>query len=711
MTDFLVGVTVDRVQSFIYSYFDKSIQQRQTDADTLKLIRNSSRRISFGLQEEINEKFGAIKQWLPSCSGGYYFVIEADVADGLRNRLQELFETYYRESQGLIRLRYHVLEYPQASPGTEDETSLSKLKEMKAHLKSKQCLVSVIQENRGLLFSFQEPTSLQAKASTDFVPSDSAKQPCFVKSINELLPHSTAESVDVAGVQHDNKTKQKDSKSASPFRVAIIKADIDGAGDFFSQVDDMTSLKKASDILNQIICEEKLHKEARQMQLRLYPVYVTGDDIFFITALSDLPAGVRLCSNLLKRINQAFASNNVMCNKKSAKMTISIGIDVAFNDHPIRYYYGRVEEQLKIAKTRAQTKPLDLLLTKYLTQRVCINDCVYYEFETPSTNEKDKFNATKEGIPIWSHLMRDVRVLKYVRNQHKDETESTRSFVFNLLNALLESGVTDTTITEKERRVKRRRLVNVLLHFLFPDSLKPLMSTRKDVNSIGAEHKQLVKHEILINGKILSKFLQMGYGEEGGTGKLGFTEVYEQALNYLRILLLFTDTRFDINIESLNSEDELERDYKRAKRALLVESQNFLLSGLRENGLWGCFVEHKENIQGSNGSYELFIPGLPLKTAAFYKLKRLKDTNGSLSAERAATLIEQIVNSPSGQRPDSSEEEDGQSQETERFEFSRELFIESMRENGGWNGDYVDSLMLFYQYYEAKAKVKKLEIF
>lgn len=202
MNKYIVALSIDKVQSYLTVAINAHVQEKQTEDGTLKSIMKSSREISGNFFDMIEEAFyGCEALRLLYCSGVYIFTCILPKED-IINRLNRLFVDYYKNSNGQKLLRYVHFN----ADGYDEVNAIQRAKKL---LKQSKPFNQIIERNREKLFSF-------CKAEKPDEPSTRSKEdyPMFAKDINALF-------------------RPEEAENKNHFRIAVIKADLDGMGDTF----------------------------------------------------------------------------------------------------------------------------------------------------------------------------------------------------------------------------------------------------------------------------------------------------------------------------------------------------------------------------------------------------------------------------------------------------------------------------------------------
>ena len=147
MSEQIVGVSVDKVQTFLTEVIRAHTQERQTEDATLKGIINASNQISGDFFKAVRSEFRMTeKDILLKCSGVCIFRSSLPQTQ-LETKLNKLFVKYYRTSQGQKILRWTY--FPAAG-----HKSIEDIQRAKKELKKTANWNRIIEKNKELLFSF-----------------------------------------------------------------------------------------------------------------------------------------------------------------------------------------------------------------------------------------------------------------------------------------------------------------------------------------------------------------------------------------------------------------------------------------------------------------------------------------------------------------------------------------------------------------------------
>jgi len=666
MNKYIVALSVDKVQTYLTEAIHAHVQEKQTEEATLKSIMNSSREISGDFFHTIKEAFsGSEIKVLLSCSGVYIFTCALPEED-IENKLNELFLRYYRSSQGQKLLRYVFF----AAEGYDE---IKAIQEAKKRLKQSRYFNKIIEKNREVLFSFcrqEKPAAPSVESKKDY--------PMFAEDINALFC-------------------AEEAKNDNHFRIAVIKADQDGMGDMFKKISSYEDYRKISGILNENVSLDSLHRTAEACRPDgrvgwLFPFYTAGDDIFFAVSVANMIKGIDVCRKMLQNINNELADVH-----PSHKLSMSIGVEITFNRQPIRYYLDMVEEQLKHAKqTSCPEKLCKFLDTKISIGGLVFLDIDYDRFKAYKKTlignrnpEKIKLNREIDSVPVWRFFLNNVNVLLYIKgNEECKRLLGTPGFFYSLLEKLDEEAVYNNEI----------KYMNHLLYRLLPKHLD-------------SPNSQLWKSELLLNAGILQQLYIKG--ENGREIRL-CDDTKHRMEAYLRLMLLFSDPRFKIS-KGLSVDGNLlsAESIKNAKKILLTKIPPYLYQNALNSKLRGFFVESDKFIISANkGNKRTEKKDIPMpyyrtvhiEKSMFFKLRNTE----KIPIHKAAAMLS-LRNSSKEDRIEHANSANNLNEgPVYRMPFKKEEFCQKAQASGEWTSDFVDSLMLFYQYNDMVIKYKKM---
>lgn len=704
MDQYIVGISVDKVQRFLYEVFQVSSQEKQEDNQTLKTVIASSQIVAEHLYQKIglgktNGKFsGKIKDVLLQCSGVCIFLVSMPEKE-IQKKLNELFCEYYQAFNGTIFLRSTYFKkildnhsesdlYSACLKEKELDWKICAIQCAKSRLKSAENISEIIQQNQKVLFEFQD-------IQTNILNFNKK----YFEKIEEYNGAWIAENIDELYVDQGKQEKNR-------FRVAIIKADLDGMGDLFNQTPDYLNYKKISDILNQTVCLSNFVKAAKTIydahnSFKVYPFYIAGDDLFFAVPTSELVWGIKLCKKILRKINNALKK---IPQKNAPSLSLSVGIDLAFNTEPLRYYYHRVEKQLQIAKNKGRALNSDKNTKGIYQLMIAVNHfplCIYH----PNKNNKI---IKEKNIQTFNRIIENARKLKKMISKGFP----AHHFLYGLLDKLNDSC---------ENTEQSVCLSNAVLYHLIPKYLN------------GAD-EQLRQYELFFLKDILRIIIVKK--ETKSQYELCFKkECVEKLINYVKLLLLFTDDRFDIVVEEENMYEEDLRGNKQKIKELRGNIFNRSLRYLYEQNLdeqlakkegeserinlRNCFVDKRSYIPDSSDQPVEVYCTLKLSSSILYRLKKSMDTKFEYEKliDQQKNMIERTLVMSLDQKIDegSSNADARRSNEVlevEKNKVPKLTFIpdqfKKWATNKLWTHSYIDSLLVLYKFNQALIRYRVL---
>lgn len=657
MNSRIVAVSIDKVQTFLYEVIHAATQEKQGNSETLRTIIGASKAIS----ERFFEDLGITRK-----QGVFSDQIDMVLLRCSGNCIfaTALSENDVMEKLGKLFHQYYknfngqlLLKYVSFEQSlVSDDDKLKAIYQGKKLLKQKDCLGMMVAQHKELLFQFCDIHD------SDYREEKTSNYKMFAPNINSLFLTSAED--------NDNS-----------FRIAVIKGDLDGMGNLLHLIKDYSVYQKISDVLYECIHIDYLAGVAakvceRDPEFKLYPLYMAGDDILFAVPISKLISGIEVCQTILKNINTE------LCNpigrpkmNPTGALSMSIGIDFTFNREPIRYYYERVERQLECAK-RAETPDK---LKKKAVVKIAINDSVFYAY--------DAYDKTLSKFPYWPHFLND---LKKAAAAEKAEFK-IHHFLYGLLNK-----ITDPNIQKNPLKYS-----NVVLYHLIPSYLNS-----PDINLTSGE---LLMIEMLIRqvtvGKTSHSFLLFGEKQQ------------KDLESYVRLLLLFTDSRFQmISKPKTGKQDKFDKKkcleirskvFNRSLRYLYKENLNamFLKRGYPENTVESlCEIFVQESVYDSESVQNVDIyQTIKLSSCLLHRMKHL-----GVDVDMNANMMKSVNDK-------GKEEYELQLQESRRdkkpapcLPFDEEKFKKIAVSSGLWTADYIDTLLVFYSFKECMIQFKRL---
>ncbi len=677
MKKYIVAISIDKVQTFLYYVIHAHTQERQSNSGTLQSIIRASNLISKDFYEDMEEQFKE-EESLLKCSG--VFIFSTDLLEcEIKERCSALFSEYYKKYNGQLLMKYTYFEsaevIKEASKEKKDEKIMA-IEEGKRRLKQKECLNEIIKEHKDIIFQFQDVENISKKN----IEQEREETGVFVSEIDQLFPE---------GVYQNN----------NHFRIAVIKADLDNMGQLFKGKKDYCTYKNISDILTKFICIEKLKEYANEVQkeekdFRLYPLYMAGDDIFFAVSANYLMKGIDICKEILRDINKEIQDlkdkeiQNQGKNFNTIRLSMSIGVEFTFNREPIRYYYERVERQLETAKKEKRSiieknEKSKEIQNEMLDIQLSINHYVFFDI---TDNKEQKFYDKLEKYkPQWKNFIDSISILKNAM----EKGFKAHHFLYELLRK-----ITDPKIYKDEVKYS-----NAVLYHLSPSYLN-------------SSDEELRKAELLLIAILLKQVSK----KEGKQYELKFDCKQKKKLeNYVRLLLLFSDS----NLKIKDEDKEFVKntfDIKKIRRCVFNRVLRYLYTNNldikdekenKEKKLKDIFVREEKYVSDlrDNKKRRMKIKvyrTLPIRSSMFYRIKnKIKKQDNK--------YIYHIITNMQNRTQD----EIKQIEELRKKEYKAppSLYFDTEGVDEIVNKidkDYIDSLLIFYQFNQQSIQYKKI---
>ena len=324
----IVGFHVDKIQNFLFSAINSQNNDSEKEELRQKMILNSSGKISNDFYNIIEEKFSVKEKEkiLVKTSGKYIFGTDLETKI-IYKKCREIFEYFYKISNGQIFLLY---------TWCDNDASLENKKKLDLcikKLKSSKNYNELLKDNAAILFCLSQNAS-----NSKYEINNRKKWEGFVDELDDL---------------NENEPSEDSGRS----RIAIIKADLDGMGELFRNLKSYEEFKTISELLNIYISIEEIDKYIKDQEIKVFPFYIAGDDIFLACRVKDIFNVVEALKKFLKNLNREINSNV----EKEIVLTMCIGVEITENKQPIRFFYERVEKQLEIAKREKEKNKLIMI--------------------------------------------------------------------------------------------------------------------------------------------------------------------------------------------------------------------------------------------------------------------------------------------------------------------------------------------------------------
>lgn len=490
-------------------------------------------------------------------------------------------------------------------------------------------------------------------------------------------------------------------------------------GNIFSTIKDYQSYQKVSQLLDKEISLEQVHKRLSEFnkkqnlaqgnegknleELRIYPLYMAGDDIFFAVPISQLLNGVTFCTTILNQLNKGIDSINRNVSETLPYLSLSVGVDITFNREPLRYYYERVDYQLDdCAKKVKLGNPFETKDTPNRPIRhtkISINGTVFFWISEDISGNRKVWNRNKTNLN-WHRFVQDIHNLNGAiatfKQENKEEYQA-HHFYYSLLEK-----ITNPTIKGNQLSYS-----NAVLYHLLPQTWT-------------SNHAKLQQAEFHLLEPVIRQLFVEDYSKGAGKNaqKIAFGPAQKSRLEaYVRLLLLFSDPRFSLISEekSPTTGRTIKRVNRAGKRILVNKSLDYIYGTSLINGakveteqrtLRQLFVQSAKYELESEDKVAVYRT-LTIGNSMFYRMKKMM----SEPNQGAITKIGKML---AAANPDTLKEvqELGAMNQSEHkappnLYFNEDVFKEVVNSTH-FNSAYVDALLIFYQYKERAIQFQTL---
>lgn len=634
---FIVGISVEKIQKYIYQTLDDNRSEIQKDKHTLKEVIKASNTVSSTISKDIEKLFDINKKllWI---SGKYIFEVE-DIEDKIKEKLKNLFKDIYLKYSGTLLINYVYFE----KINLNNKEIIDKVN---VDLKSNDTKRRIIVENNEILFSFQEESNiLNCDTNCD--------------------KNSNKNSIDYTSVYINNMDELiSDDKEGTNGKIAIVKADINNMGKIFSDITDYDMYMKLSLILENKITVNylgKLISKNKNLTNKIFPLYIAGDDIFFAVKIDSVLDSILILRNLIDDINDEINKKiNSLSNDKSSKLNklvISVGVEFTNNHQPIRYYREIVERELHNAKKF--TKEKNSKEIKVILGTSIAGNIFYSYLEGQGTGEKDGFYRFK------------TEMLELI--QLKNENIYTNTFLHNFLYAL-----ENIDIYSKNNEDNIKKFVNVFLYFLCPDI--------KNVES------KVIPKELYLKNYFMKMFMKNKKENEDENQIVYDKSNFKNVISKLKLILLLTDEKYISNI-SLNKFRYIVFKKKDETRDFL--NSNMFIKPIKYICNFGDSIEKCFILNTTDKGFNTFKK-VPFNLSMLFKAKNLIEIG---KKEKVKTLFANYAELIETKEKEDEKDNDIQKKENfinYRLKFNKDKFN---REFDNINGtEWLDRIILFCKY-------------
>lgn len=633
---FIVGISVEKIQKYIYQTLDDNRSEIQKDEQTLKEVIKASNIVSSTISKDIEKLFDINKKilWI---SGKYIFEVEY-IEDKIKEKLKNLFKDIYLKYSGTLLINYVYFE----KINLNNKEIIDKVN---VDLKSNDTKRRIIVENNDILFSFQEKTNIiNCNINSDNNSNNNLiDYTCvYIKNMDELVSND---------------------KEGTNGKIAVVKADINNMGEIFSNISDYDTYMKLSLILEKKITVNylgRLISKNKNLTNKIFPLYIAGDDIFFAVKIESVLDSILILRNLIDDINDEINKKiNSLSNDKSSKLTklvISVGVEFTNNHQPIRYYREIVERELHNAKKFTKEKNSKEIKAILGTS---IAGNLFYSYDRKGIREDDCFSKFK------------TEILELI--QLKNENIYTNTFLHNFLYAL-----ENIDISNKNNEDNIKKFVNTFLYFLCPDI--------RNVES------KIIPKELYLKNYFMKMFMKNKKENEDENQIVYDKSNFKNVISKLKLILLLTDEKYISNIRLsqfryivFEKNDET-RDFLNSN--MFIKPLKYICNS--GDSIEKCFI-----LNTTDKGFNTFKK-VPFHLSMLFKAKNLIEIG---KKEKVKTLFANYSELIETKEKEDEKDNNIQKEEhfiNYRLKFNKDKFN---REFDNINGtEWLDRIILFYKY-------------
>lgn len=328
--EYLVQLQLESIQTYLFSYLSVS-----ENLKTLAEAKHKSDLIAKLTDIEKNESMFS-KKLFP---GGVKFLLENNKEKILLNIsgkcILKLSNSEKKELESNIQKNYieflkesiEISYFSEKIENDDIENAYKKLNEkVKSQFKQKE-----IYELIGN-FNFYQTSNNEKESQTT---RELLSKYCHSKNLKANLESK-------ANLEENTESKinaEGNKESSNYNQIAIIKADMNGMGKFFKELE-LAKLSEKSDELEKIIKKIEELEHNNNDENKYFPLYINGDDIFIISAVSHVKEVLEKINNMMEEVRREI----------SDEITIGIGVLTTDYRSTFRYYFNRVENLMDTAK-------------------------------------------------------------------------------------------------------------------------------------------------------------------------------------------------------------------------------------------------------------------------------------------------------------------------------------------------------------------------
>lgn len=398
MQKYLVLLQVDNIQDYIFDFL-----KSEQNSKTLRKVKNQSGTVKEltevnNLGKKEKSKFMEllddvrIESIELNPSGKVYFILNQENKNKLESNI---CQQYYSIGVELIYMTEEINEKCDKSQA---------YKSMNERLKEPQKKAEIL-------------TIISKKSAHITFQKASIKGASEIQSTGKLLEN----------YRYKSKDKERDNN-----QIAIIKADLNGIGEFF-KLKSLDEVSKISSGFESIITSLENKKD----NAGFFPLYIAGDDIFYISKISEILTVVKEIEDMLSILNTEY----------NTKFTVGIGVLTTDYRNIIRYYYNRVEEFMNRAKILSKQTKNNVICINGIEMTIPEFRDVFHFMQTTGKKGNSKLHNVlqlleKEEVTE-SAVEREVLKLEQVYILTREQKEAKALYTY-LANQILEKKLTAT---------------------------------------------------------------------------------------------------------------------------------------------------------------------------------------------------------------------------------------------------------------------------
>jgi putative viral A-type inclusion protein len=700
MSSKIVAISVDKIQKYIYQRIDDMTSQELNDSNTLSSILWASKEVKKGILKEIENGFKEenieIEEYILKISGKYIFKvnIEENQEVKIKECLKTIFKKVYKKYQGQLFLKY---KYFNKNKIEDKEDKIEYIEKSTEYLKLPEIKGEIIEENSDIIFNFMELEEKNINEKIKNIENNSEKKnEMFVKKLDDLAP-----------INRNNK-KEINNEIKNRGKIAIVKADINNMGSIFRKINSYNKYQKLSEILEDTLNMENFSEKIKDFNLenKILPFYIEGDDIFFATKIGSLLKSVELLKSWINELRGKIENEKI---GKEINITISVGATFVDNHQPIRYYRKVVEQELAKAKYKMKTEKADKAILG-----ISISDVSLFCYDgEKGKGENDGFNAFEKSIKELNLIKGNIEKSIIEMDLFKKDRFFSNSYFYNLLQNI-------------EHEKDKKRQIRILLYRLLPNIVDE-KERQKDENKKDKKIlMEINQNEIYLKYYLIKHVIKNKKDEktiEKDKEVLSYEKINNNLIPKLRLFILLTDIRYikNLDIEDIlkvkqeikkffnDTKNKKNKNIKKIKTKLFNSPIDYLYSEITQKEILKLFVKKIEQNKDIKSRYKK----VPFQLSFFYKIKSIIEMkeNNDIKIKFVIRLFEnmcEIINKNILEVTDKNNEiknkkDEKKEQINYRLDFKLDKFKELIK-NEIESTEWLDILILFYSYTQQKVK-------